>query len=440
MQTDRLLENKVFPFKEVLFDFYNNQYKNFYLVGGFVRDLLLGRTIKDIDIVAEGIDYRDFATKINRFIKGNRVEFKDNVRLVKDGVTIDISKLRGKDLLEDLKYRDFTINNLALHFENGLIGDRTDIDKGIIRIAYNNSFIDDPLRILRGFRFMSELNFTIDSFTLDMMINNKNLLDSIPSERINKEFTTLLLGVNCYNTLIEMRKSGVIFKLIPEFSTLDSLYGGKYHTEDVLSHTFTFTKIVLNQLHKYNERDKLVLILASLLHDIGKGAEIYKDTKGKFFDHEKIGAKMSEQILKRLSFPLKIVKDVCFLVEKHGYIRRFVTNGVRDFTLLKFVFENYNFLDKIIEISISDAKSKLRDTVEFYEMIRNIRESMKLLDFEKLKLVSGNDLLSLGVPKGPLMGYMLKEVHFRLVSGFIKDRDEAIKFIKYLLKEKLQQS
>jgi len=112
---------------------------------------------------------------LNEKLKGTFVEFKDNVRIVKGDVTFDISKLRGSTITEDLSHRDFTINNLAYHFKKGVIGNTFDIENKIIRIVYEDAFTDDPLRILRGFRFMSELNFIIAKHTLEKMRTQQQL-------------------------------------------------------------------------------------------------------------------------------------------------------------------------------------------------------------------------------------------------------------------------
>lgn len=426
-----LLRNINFPLKEFFFDFFHNHYSKFYFVGGFVRDILLNKSINDIDIVAEDIDYRDFSKKLNKFLKGTAVDFKDNIRIVKNGITIDISKLRGETIREDLKKRDFTINNLAVHLQEGIIGDPSDIEKKFIRMGYEDSFIDDPLRILRGFRFMSELGFEIDNNTLEKIILEKKLLEGVPSERINKELNHLLLGNNCYKTLKLMKDLSVLYIIFPELKKLDQLSGGKNHVEDSIEHSLSVTRIAHKLSENYQtDQDRLSIVIASLLHDVGKGDEKYKETSGKFVGHEIISEQLTKTILKRLSYPNKMIKDISNIVRKHGIIRQYATNGVKDLTLYKFVYENYSILNKLIDISIADAKSKGRDNPKFYETIDKIIQYSKQLDFSKQDLLNGNDLISMGCKKDPKLGEILNEIHFKLASGVIKSRDEAIKYAR----------
>lgn len=425
------LDNINFPLKEIFFDFFHNHYSRFYFVGGFVRDILLNREIKDIDVVAEGIEYRDFAKKLNKFLKGTAVDFKDNIRIVKNDVTVDISKLRGETIGEDLNRRDFTINNLAIHFNDGIIGDPSDIERKVIRMVYENSFIDDPLRILRGFRFMSELGFGIEHDTLEKIFLEKDLLISIPSERVNKELNHLFLCQNCYKTLKLMKDLAVLYIIFPELKGLDGLSGGKNHLEDAIEHSLSVTKITHKLSENYQaDQDRLSIIIASLLHDVGKGDERYKETFGKFVGHEIVSEKFTEKILKRLSYPNKMIKEISTIVKKHGVIRQYAINGVTDATLYKFVYENYKILNKLIDISIADARSKGRDNLEFYKTIDKVIEYSKKLDFSKKYLISGNDLLSMGYKKDARLGEVLGEIHFKLVSGIIRNRDEAIKYAR----------
>lgn len=423
-----------FPYREFLITFYESTHIDFYLVGGLVRDILLKRSIKDIDLAAETIDYRDFAKKLNERLKGTFVEFKDNVRIVKGNVTFDISKLRGNTITEDLNHRDFTINNLAYHFKKGVIGNISDIENKIIRIVYEDAFTDDPLRILRGFRFMSELNFTIEKHTLEKMIAQQHLLKNTPSERINKELTELLLGINGFEAVKLMADSGILLTLIPELMPLKGRYGGTYHVEDVLSHTLTVVKYIYQSIPKYNnDTDRLALVLSALFHDIGKGDVAYEHSNGKFVGHEEKSSLLTAQILKRLSFPNKLLKEVSHLVAKHGKIRIYATNGVKERTLLRFVYDNYPLLDKLIDLSIADAKSKERDNEIFYKTINKIKEAASKLDFSRKSLIGGVDLIKLGFEKGEKMGELLNEVHFLLIAGILKDRDEAIKYVKSFL-------
>ncbi|MGC8768570.1 CCA tRNA nucleotidyltransferase [Calditerrivibrio sp.] len=435
MQTPRLLKLPDFPFKEYFLKFYRETGVDFYFVGGFVRDILLGRGVNDIDIVPVKIGYVDCAEMLNRYIRGSFVHFKDNVRITKGGFTIDISRLRGETIDDDLKKRDFTINNLAYHFGKGLVGDPTDLNNKTIRAVSDESFVDDPLRVLRGYRFASQFGFTIEPHTGELMKSYAPLLAGIPAERINKELNETLLGEYFLNILDTMIKDDIFLIIFPIFKTIKDLYGGVYHIEDVLSHTFSLVRIIYPMVKEYGEMDRLILILAALLHDIGKGDERFKTTPGKFVGHEEISAKLTIEVLKKLTYPAKIVKEVSTLVKKHGIIRKYATNGAGEITLLRFIFENYNILDKLMILSVADALSKNRCDICFHNTIERIRSLIPRIDLSRKELINGNDIINMGVEKGPLLGKILDDLHFRLCAGIIKDRGELDNYLRMKMKE-----
>ncbi|MCX8084579.1 MAG: HD domain-containing protein [Calditerrivibrio sp.] len=420
-----------FPFKDLFLTFYNDTKIDFYFVGGFVRDMLLNRPIKDIDVVTEKMDYLEFSRLLNRYIKGTVIHFKDNVRISAKGHTIDVSKLRGKSIHEDLSYRDFTINNLAYHFEQGLIGDSEDLRNGKIKMVYDRVFLDDPLRILRCYRFVSEFGFHVDEMTRKKLIEQKELLKTVPSERINRELVYLFTGDYVGMAFEQMVDDALIPILFESTLSLISLYGGKYHIEDVFTHSVSVAKELIRILPFHlSVEDRLVMILAALLHDTGKGDERYRLTPGKFLGHEEISAYIVEKELKKLSFSNKIIRDVSILVKRHGDIRKFSSNNTKDITLLRFAYENYEYLDKIILLSIADARSKKRDDESFYSTIERIKLLSSRLDFSRKSIINGEILIEMGFPKGKKLGVVLKETQFRLVAGLLVSYEEAIKFVK----------
>jgi tRNA nucleotidyltransferase/poly(A) polymerase len=436
MQTKRLLTLPEFPFKESFLKFYKDTGIDFYFVGGFVRDILLNRNIKDIDIVAEGIDYNECAKILNRYIKGSIIPFKDNIRITKNDLIIDVSKLRGDKIVDDLNKRDFTINNLAYHFDKGLIGNYKDLEDNVIRIAYNDAFKDDPLRVLRGYRFVSQLGFIIEDNTRSLMLEFTPYLLEIPSERILTELNAIFLGDHFIKSLELIIQDKLFLTLFPSMKKLENLYGGIYHIEDVLPHTYSVVKEIHSRIQHFSDHDKIILILSALLHDTGKGDERYKDTPGKFVGHEEISAQLAELELKRLSYPNKVIKEVTLLVKKHGVIRKYATNVAKDSTVLKFIYENLHILEKLIILSIADAHSKNRCDISFHKMIEKIEHLKTKIDLSKKSLIDGNYLIKLGVEKSPILGKLLNDIHFRLATGIIKTKEEVEKYIKMKLSEK----
>ena len=182
----------------------------FYIVGGSVRDLIIRNTPGDIDIVPFGTDYRVFADFLSKEINAINIHFKDNVRLVKNNYIIDVSKPRGRKLEEDLLMRDFTINNLAISSKGEIIGDISDLNNKIIRAVYKNAFDDDPLRILRAYRFISTLGFELDSATEIQAAAKKKLLNTVAKERILAELKKVFLGEHFEKGLKAICKSGIL--------------------------------------------------------------------------------------------------------------------------------------------------------------------------------------------------------------------------------------
>ena len=205
---------KNIPFINILDEIQNEYNCKIYFVGGCLRDILLNKNISDIDMTAENIDYIKFAKIFGKKIKSFPISFKDNMRIMKNNLVIDISKLRGKNIYEDVLKRDFTINNLACSLDGEIIGDISDINNKIIKIVTDNSFIDDPLRIIRAFRFASTLGFIIDDNTINNACINKELIKSSAKERILEEFRKMFNGENLSYALNLLEKYNILSPLL----------------------------------------------------------------------------------------------------------------------------------------------------------------------------------------------------------------------------------
>lgn len=180
-----------------------------YFVGGCVRDIMLGRPVHDVDMVCFSHDYKAFASAVKADLPSVWVEFKDNIRLVRGSVEIDISKPRGETLEEDLSKRDFTINNLAMNTVGDIFGDTTDLDGRVVRHVSDSTFKDDPLRILRAFRFKAQVGFNIAPETIEKIKNEKVISADSASERIFAELDKLFTGAYACDTLESMINTGV---------------------------------------------------------------------------------------------------------------------------------------------------------------------------------------------------------------------------------------
>jgi tRNA nucleotidyltransferase/poly(A) polymerase len=421
------------PFFELLREINVKLNAEIYLVGGLIRDLILNRENNDIDLVPFNVDYTLVAQQIKKELNCTAVMFKDNVRLVKDNFIIDVSAPRGKNINEDLGFRDFTINNLALDMNGLLIGNVEDFEKKLIRAVYKKTFDDDPLRIFRAFRFISQIGFDLESNTLRLIETKKNLLLNVASERIFEEMKKMMAGDFFIKAIDKLYESNILEILVAELGNLRGKGINKYHEEDALAHTISAVKIA----HKFAKKlnldftDTVVLISAMMFHDLGKGDKIYNNS-GKFIGHEKISEKLSENIMLRLNYPKKIIKRVTNLIVNHSKLRIYATEGAKNITLQKFIYFQKESLDEHIRVALIDAlaKKNVNYINDLYEIIRRIRKLYQNMDFELKTMINGNDLIKMGIKPNPKMKEILEDIHFKLVTKYFKDKNQIEKYIK----------
>jgi len=315
-----------------VYEIFHTEKGEIFLVGGSVRDMLMGKELTDLD----------FATsfppeKIRQILNKKGVKVYPvgwafgTVGAIIGGREIHITTYRkkekyrprsrkpivefGESLEEDLKRRDFTINALAISPDGKLIdlfGGREDLSRKLIRTPSNpdESFQDDPLRILRAFRFQSQLGFNIDNSTYLAIERGAFRVMYLSEERIQQEMDKLLTGEFVIKALSGMMDARVLNFFIPELYPLKNLHQeGEYQHKDVWRHTL---KVVENAPNEETLR------WAVLLHDIGKPYVKMEDKeKIHFYRHEELGAKMAHSILSRLKFPNSQREEISFLIAKH---------------------------------------------------------------------------------------------------------------------------
>lgn len=300
-----------------------------YVVGGCVRDSLMGREPDDWDVTTDASPKRikelfsSFRTVDTGIEHGTVliVSGKTPVETTTFRIDGEYSDNRHPDSVsftkhveEDLARRDFTINAMAYNHKDGIIdpfGGKDDIENKIIRCVGDpdRRFNEDGLRIMRAIRFSSVLGFDIEEKTAESIIKNENLLGSIAAERLTKELLKLLCGDNVYDVLTKFRS--VIGVFIPELKLeFDFAQYGKKHAYDVWMHTVNTVNNIENDP---------VLRLTMLLHDTGKIATHKLDDNGNstFRNHAAVGGVIAENILKRLKFSKEYINTVSFLVSVH---------------------------------------------------------------------------------------------------------------------------
>ncbi|MFH0948116.1 MAG: HD domain-containing protein [Elusimicrobiota bacterium] len=457
--------------------------RNSWIVGGYIRDLLLGKITKDIDFATDGNTKkiaREFADKN----KGSFVvldDFNKIYRVVVGDEIYDFSKIQGKTIADDLARRDFTINALALPLTTyhlfacgeptwplttiiDLFGGLGDIKNKIVRCVSEKNLVDDPLRLLRAYRFAGQLNFKMEQKTKGFIKKYSRYLKNISNERIQNELYLILGLTDSYPIIIEIYKAGLLKEIIPELVKTLNTARCYYPKMGLLGHSFDALKIleefynngfkkIFPKFHKRisahleekiskTTTRKTLLKLASLLHDIGKPKSAKKiDGRLRFFEHEDRGCDIINIIGKRLKLSNNEIKYLKILTKHHMRIGNLTSaEKLTDKAAWRFFRDIGDDALDLIVLSVTDAytypKGKTRT---LHKIIAN-----KLLDRfyskkEKIipkKLLNGFEVMKiLKIPEGPVVGEILQKLEETQVTKKVKTKLEAEKFVKeYLVK------
>ena len=429
-------------FSEVEIEILNklNKYGKGYIVGGAIRDILLGLKPKDVDF-ATNLPYEILKTLFSEYTPKETGKSFGVLRIRINDIDYEIAKFRediyGKEekvtfvdeIKNDLVRRDFTINAMAYNETEGIIdlyNGQKDIENKVINFVRNaeERIIEDPLRTLRAFRFMSKLNFSLSKNTIEAIKNQKSLLKNIPEERITIEFSKLLLGENIKNTLTLMKDTGVLEIIIPEFkATYDFNQCNPHHNLDLFNHIINVVSRVPADLE---------LRYSALLHDIAKPIVQTFDEKGiaHYKTHEIVGADMARDILTRMKLPVKLINTVVEIIKKHMILYKDVTDKKFNKLLSEM---GYNNLWRLIEHSIADNSSKNNEVVstenDFHERLKRAVEKQMQVTVSDLA-VNGKDLIKLGF-NGKEIGEIKKELLDKYLSEEIQNKkEEMLNYVK----------
>lgn len=415
-----------------------------YLVGGCVRDLLRGETPHDFDITTAALPEETKAVFSDLHVAETGIKH-GTVTVLLDKYPLEITTFRTdgtysdgrhpdtvrftRTLEEDLRRRDFTVNAMALSPASGLVDPfrgRDDLTEGIIRCVGDPEarFREDTLRILRGTRFASCLDFKIEPSTADTIHRLTPLLKNVSIERISAEFVRLLCGTGVERVLTHFRELIAFF--VPEIRpTFDFDQKTPHHCFDVYTHT---VKVVAAT------PPEPVLRLAAFFHDIGKPAAFTcKNGKGHFHGHPGISAMIAETVMHRLHMERKLIRDVVLLVKEHDCLLKKTENGA-----LRLLQRMPNkLLDPLLFLMRADASAKTAPApslarveklgAELSEILRNA----PCLTVKDLA-IGGKELLELGIPEGKQIGEMLDTLLNLVIDGVLQNSKEAI--VHYVLK------
>jgi poly(A) polymerase len=456
-----------------------------YLVGGFLRDLLLGRERQnpDFDFCINSGAIR-FGQQLAQKLKAGFVVLDKEhgaCRIVKKEkkriCTLDFTDFRGKNLEEDLLHRDFTINTLALElasvfFKNPFdylvdpCGARDDVAKRVIRVINKDSFLEDPLRILRVFSFSGLLGFSTDSKTLRLARSQRGGLKSIAGERIRDELFKVFEVTDTYKYLELMDRLKILDVLFPFIKKMRGIGQGPYHHLDVWQHTLEtikqFDALVIQLAGRQNIRDfldssvsaerthKAILKLAAFLHDIGKPAALRREgRKIKFHGHERIGAEMSEGVAKSLRLSGEEISALKKIVRHHlrpGYLADLQPLSRR----AKFRFFRDSGLEAVgvLLLSIADQRATKGPLTTRLSRLRHEKVCLRLVaeyfanrKEKPARLINGDDLIKVFKLKpSPLIGKILSEIEELQAIGRLKAKEDALRIARDMIRQSPQVS
>ncbi|GAA3349817.1 CCA tRNA nucleotidyltransferase [Amorphoplanes nipponensis] len=425
-----------------------------HLVGGSVRDALLGRLGDDLDFCTDARPEQTLA-----LVKGwadaiweTGREF-GTIGVQKDGLRLEITTFRaeaydgvtrnpvvryGDNLLDDLRRRDFTINAMAVslpgHVFTDPYGGLEDLAAGVIRTPDSpaSSFNDDPLRMLRAARFAAKLRFAVDGAVLAAMTEMAADLDRITAERIRDEFTKLLCGLDPIAGLRMLVDTGLADRFLPELSGLKLEIDEHAQHKDVYEHTLI---VVANAIRLEGDAGPdFVLRMAALMHDVGKPATkaVGRDGRVSFHHHEVVGARLTKQRMKAMRYPKDVTSEVVELVALHLRFYGYGRGEWTDSAVRRYVTDAGELLPRLHKLTRSDCttrnKRKAAALAADYDALEErIARIAAEEDLARVRPdLDGNAIMELlGVRPGPVVGQawrFLKEL--RLDRGPL-DRDEA---------------
>ena len=394
-----------------------------YLVGGAVRDYLINVDNKDFDFCTN-IPFTKLRELIPNIIIMKENNHRNTAVIRSEGLDIEFSTYRGKDLKEDLFNRDFTINAIAVDLNGNIIDYYSGIDsinnKTITLVdPLGTGFINDPLRILRAIRLALKYNFKIDSNTKKQMIDKKKLLNNVAPERIFEELKKIIVLDNVDKYMDEYKE--IFFEIIPELKECDGFNQyNDYHIYDVYTHTFNVVK---------NAPKNVYLRLAAIFHDIGKPKtfELDEEQVGHFLGHSNISADIFKKFADKYKLDNKTKKIVSDLVLFHENDLSIKNNKIYNF-YKKF---NMNRIEMLFDLKIADVMSQNSKYIDRIENLKKI-ETKYIKVREKYTSItySGNDLISLGY-NGKEIGVILDDVKRQIINNRLGVDTESIN--KYVL-------
>ncbi len=452
-----------------------------YLVGGSIRDFFMGKETADRDITIKGAE--KFAKEIAEKFDAAFVTLDDENKIYRVVLRdkknyLDISELQGESIEEDLKRRDFTINAIAYDLKNDKLIDVTggidDLKNGVLHLIREENFKDDPLRILRAFRFYAITGFKMTEELQAAMKKYLSFAMNPAKERINYELMKLFGGKYADKALLALDKAGLLEKIFPCISDMKKVSPNTHHHLDLFHHVVETVRqieiiyeISVAEIKTHLDSTDFGgfprinhLKLAGFLHDIGKfstwtleGGKCKKEeclynkpectgcsARHRFIKHDDAGSKMVIPLLKDLKFSKKQIEYISSMIKNHIYPSGVIAApDLNEKVMMRYIRKmEDNVIDNIVLAKADRLSARGVDVTK--EMIdANLNGLEKLLNFylnkkDTLKplpkLLDGREIMEiLNIKQSPKLGEIIKNLHEAQLNGDITTKEEAIDFV-----------
>jgi putative nucleotidyltransferase with HDIG domain len=427
-----------------------------FLVGGYLRSLLLGTPGKDYDFAlpenaSPFIETVEEALRLCFFKVGREEMHTTTYRIIKEDISMDLTFLHGETIQEDLGRRDFTINAIAFSLQDETFhwveGGLEDIEKKVIRAVSNCSIDQDPLRMLRAIRYLSTLNgFVMDEGLKEEIFLKKEKIASLPGERVKTELDQILLSPRPAFGMRSLYESNLFFPLFPEFKGLENLAQNEHHHLDVLSHTLLMVEKISwasewaarnHQKIFLDQEESLSLYYAALFHDIGKQDTYSEDEKGRvhFYEHESFSVQAAERIMERLRFSNLMKNKILRLIKNHMRILN-LSRETKETALKRLVNQTGDETLLLVLLTLADKEaSRGILSIQIDEVVEgHCLQILRLFNEKEIvhptPLITGHDVMALGYCSGPRVGQILNFIRRKQIDGEIKDRKEALRVLR----------
>lgn len=439
-----------------------------YVVGGFVRDFMLGKPNHDLDFVVVGSGLQ-MAKEVGLHYNGKVSLYESYGTAKVDSKVGDLEFVGARKefyhresrnpivengtLKDDLDRRDFTINDMAICVNSARFGElidpyngQGDLELGVIRCVGNakERFDEDPLRMLRAIRFATRFQFSLDLEVISAIQKTAERINIITQERVTEELHKMMLCNMCADAILLLSETGLLKYVLPEIEALkkNKVINGVHH-KDIFKHTLEVLAFVSRH------SDDVWLRWAALFHDVGKPVvkkfEYGKDSiegKGKgqwtFTNHAEVGAKMIQKIFKRMSLPMddrmKLVKD---LVYYHMHPHNLCSTEVTDSAIRRLLFNLGDNIDALMILCNADITSSnamkvksFRDNYIYLEQrMKEVEEKDYIRNFKPP--VDGNEIMEMfNLTPCSTVGILKEAVKNAILDGIIpNDHDEARQFV-----------